>query len=121
MSVWRREAAALLPELCSDEPARKSINLFLFEVLPFVRDAHRTGDEDALRRGYEFAAWCHRQGGALANAVAVSFYEHLFDSWDIHENVMRWLDPQIARECWPLCEERLEPNQLTLLRQRLTT
>jgi len=40
-----------LPELWSDELARLSINLFVFEMLSFVRDAHHSGDEDALSLG----------------------------------------------------------------------
>jgi hypothetical protein len=119
VSAWRREAAARLPELWHDEDARQSIYGFLFEVLPFVRDAHRSGDEDALRRGYGFAEWCFRQGGELENAAAVAFYEHLFDSWDVHDDVLRWLDPRIIRECWSLLEARLNTEQLVVLRQRL--
>src|SRR3954466_12688721 len=102
MSAWRREAADRLPELWYDEEARESIYLFFFEVLPFVVGAHRSGDEDALRRGYGFAQWCFEQGGELENAAAVAFYEHLFDSWDLCSDVLPWLDPLIARACWGL-------------------
>jgi hypothetical protein len=119
MSAWRREAAARLPELWRDEDARQSVYLFLFEVLPFVIDAHRSDDEDALRRGYGFAQWCFRQGGELENAAAVAFYEHLLDAWDVHDDVARWLDPRIVRECWSLFEARLDAEQLTFLRRRL--
>ncbi len=119
MSAWRREAAVRLPELWRAEDARESIYLFFFEVLPFVRDAHRSGDEDALRRGYGFAEWCFAQGGRLENAAAVAFYEHLFDSWDVHDDVLRWLDPRIARSCWSLFEARLDGEQLAYLRKRL--
>ena len=119
MSAWRREAAARLPELWRDEDARQSIYQFFFEALPFVVDAHRSGDEDALRRGYGFAAWCFQQGGDLDNAAAVAFYEHLFDWWDVHEDVLRWLDRRIALECWSLFEARLDGEQLAFLRERL--
>jgi hypothetical protein len=28
--------------------------------VPFVRDAHRAADDDALERAYGFAHWCFR-------------------------------------------------------------
>lgn len=107
------------PDLWRDEDVRQTIHLFFFELLPAIRDAHRTGDENALRHGYDFARWCFQEGGELGNAAAVAFYEHLFDSWDVHGEVLRWLDPYIARECWSLFEARLGPEQLDVLRQRL--
>jgi len=119
MSAWRREAALRFPDLWRDQFARQTINLFFFELLPTIRDARRSRDEDTLRRGYEFVGWCFRHGGELENAAAVAFYEHLFDSWDVHDDVLRWLDPSIARSCWSLFEARLGPEQLTVLRQRL--
>jgi len=39
--------------------------------------------------------------GELENAAAVAFYEHLFDSWGVHDDVLRWLDPSIVRSCGP--------------------
>ena len=65
---------------------------FFFELLPTIRDAHRSRDEDTLRRGYDFARRCFRHGGELENAAAVAFYEHLFHSGDVHDDVLRWLD-----------------------------
>lgn len=119
MAVWRRQAARLLPELWTDEEDRETPSLFFFAVLPFVRDAHRRGADEALGRGYAFAAWCLAQGGELENAAAVAFYEHLFDSWDVHEAVARRLDQRTAGMCWPLWEARLEPERLTVLRSLL--
>lgn len=118
-SPWRREAEQRLPELWRDEGARATPFLFFFELLAFVQDAHRSGDDHALERGYGFALWCLRQGGDLQQAVSVVFYEHLFDAWEIHDDVLRWLDQQVARDCWPLWEARLEPQKLAVLRARL--
>jgi hypothetical protein len=119
MSAWRREAADRLPELWRDQEARQSIYLFFFEVLPFVIAGHRSGDEGVLERGYGFAKWCFQQGGELENAAAVAFYEHLFDSWDLREDVLRWLDPRIAGACWTLFAMRLDADKLDFLRRRL--
>jgi hypothetical protein len=94
--------------------------MFFFDVLPFVLGAHRSGDGDALRRGYGFAEWCFRHGGELENAAGVAFYEHLFDEWDVHDDVVRWLDPGIARACWPLLEVRLDAEKLAFLRRRFS-
>ncbi|HEV2786321.1 MAG TPA: hypothetical protein VGV67_08045 [Solirubrobacteraceae bacterium] len=119
MSAWRSEAERRLPELWRDETARATPYLFFFALLPFVHDAHRSGDDHALARAYGFALWCYRQAGDLQNAATVAFYEHLFDSWDIHADVLRWLDPQVARDCWPLYEARLDAQRLAVLRERL--
>jgi len=98
-----------------------SPNALFFILLPFCREAHRRRDEDALERVYLFAGWCHHRGdrGGLGNAVAVSFYEHLFDDWSIRDEVAEWLDPEIAQAIWPLWEVRLDPTQLGELREPL--
>jgi hypothetical protein len=119
MEAWQREAAARLPELWDDEDVRDSPGQFCFELLPFVRDAHRRHDEAALERAYGFALWCHRQGGELRNAVGVSFHEHLFDSFDVHEDVAKRLDPQVVADCWSLWDARLDERRLRALRALL--
>ena len=118
-SPWRSEAEQRLPELWRDEGARATPFLFLFELLAFVQDAHRSDDDHALERGYGFALWCFQQGGDLQQAVSVVFYEHLFDSWEIHDDVLRRLDPQVVRDCRPLWEARLDAQKLAVLRDRL--
>ena len=119
MAMWRRQAAELLPELWADEDDRETVYLFFFAVLPFVRDAHRQGDDDALARAYRFAKWCLRQGGELSNAAGVAFYEHLFDSWDVRDGVIGRLDAEVVRDVWPLWEARLDDEQLAYLRSKL--
>lgn len=103
----------MLPELWADEADRQTPNLFFFAVLRFTRDAHRRDDRDALDRAYGFADWCRQQGGELENAAYVAFYEHLFDAWDVHAHVMRRLDANLMRSCWPLWEVRLEPDRVS--------
>jgi hypothetical protein len=87
----------------------------------FCRDAHHRDDEDTLERVYLFAAWCYhqRRGSDLGNAVAVSFYEHLFDDWSIRDQVAKWLEPEIVDGIWPLWEARLDPEHISELRQTL--
>ena len=86
-------------------------------LVPFVQDAHRAANRDELQRAYDFALSCLRQGGELQNAVAVSYYEHVFDSWDIHREVAKWLHPEVVQECWSLWEYRLEEEKLKVLRK----
>jgi hypothetical protein len=79
----------MLPELWKDELARDTPYLFFFELLPFVRDAHRAGDE------------------------------HLFDSFDIRVGVLKRLHAQVVSDVWPRWERRLDEMQLRALRARI--
>jgi hypothetical protein len=83
MAEWRTRATDVFPELreelLADEHEIFSPYTLWFELLPLARDAHRAENVELLRRIYDYAAWSHGQGGDLANAVDVSFYEHLLD------------------------------------------
>ena len=109
----------MFPELASeiDTDAFSPYALF-FILLPFAHVAHRNGDDDALRRVYGYAQWCHHQrhGSELPNAVAVAFYEHLFDNWGLREQIASWLSPKVASDIWPLWQQRLDADQLIALR-----
>jgi hypothetical protein len=117
MAVWRRKVDDLFPELRADFAEDKPLTLYLvfYTLLPFVREAHRRGDEDALRRVYEFAYWCHRHRD-LENAVGVGFYEHLFDDWSLRREVIPWLSPDVRSDILSLWEYRLESHQMAELR-----
>lgn len=123
MAAWRRHALELFPELREEiegDDVFSPISLF-FELLPFALDAHRRADDEALRRVYGFAQWCHHQraGSDLPNAVGVAFYEHLFDEWELRDEVAPWLSPAVARDVWQLWEARLAPGELKTLRRLL--
>ena len=115
MSAWRRKAIEAFPELRSeltDKGEVFSANALWFALLPLAREAHQEGDDDLLRRIYDFAEWCFRQRGDLSNAVAVSFYEHLFDARWMRPLVVPWLTPQIIRDVRPLWQARLSSDDL---------
>lgn len=120
MAAWRRKAVALFPELAEEfgegELGRYSV---FFELLPFVREAHKRADDDALRRVYGYAQWCHhqRRGSDLRNAVGTSFYEHLFDDWSLRRSVLPWLSPAVRRDIWPLWAARLTAEQIAELHE----
>jgi hypothetical protein len=59
--------------------------------------AHRAHDEATLRRVLDYAEWCLRQrrNKEPRNAVAVSFYERIFDATD--------------RSTWPVVVAHLSP------------
>ncbi|GDY31158.1 hypothetical protein GTS_27910 [Gandjariella thermophila] len=111
---WRGRALAEFPELRSViEHEAWSCHVFFIELLDLVRDAHRRGDVDLLRRAYGFAQWCLEQpGGFLSNAAVVSFYEHAFDEWELRDEVARWLPAQVAQRARPLWEWRLPADRL---------
>jgi hypothetical protein len=123
MAAWRRNALRLFPELHDQIEGGDAFSpyAFFFLLLPFARDAHKRGDQEALRRVYGFAQWCHHQraGSELPNAVDVAFYEHLFDDWSLREQTVAWLSPTIRTDLWPLWKLRLDEQKTAPLRQLL--
>lgn len=110
---WRTKASTELPELDHALGENWSVHVFFTELLDLVVEAHRHDENDELRRGYGFANWCLEQPGRfLANAAVVSFYEHLFDDWDLRESVARWLPDGIGERVRPLWEWRLPVARL---------
>lgn len=114
MVEWRGEASARFPELRPYlERDSWSCHVFLFEVLQLALEAHRTGDEELLARSYGFARWCFTQPGRfLSNAAVVSFYEHVFDDWDLRHHVAARLPAEVMAQVRPLWEWRLPADKL---------
>lgn len=115
MSAWRRKAIEAFPELrpaLADKGEVFSAYALWFDLLPLAREAHQEANDDLLRRIYDFAEWCYRQRGDLSNAVAVSFYEHLFDERWMRPLVAPWLARAISREVRPLWEARHSSDDL---------
>jgi hypothetical protein len=105
---WKTKALELLPALRQVIEHDWSCHVFLGELLPLVWDAHRARDEDALRRIYGFARWCFDQPGQfLANAAVVSFYELVFDEWELRHDIAAWLPADVIARVRPLWEWRL--------------
>lgn len=108
MAEWKNKALELLPALRTVVEHDWSCHVFLGELLPLVWDAHRASDEDALERIYGFVRWCFRQPGQfLANAAVVSFYELVFDEWDLRHQIARRLPAEVIERVHPLWEWRL--------------
>lgn len=121
MSVWRRKAIESFPELrsvVSDPEETFSPYALWFELLPLAKKAHRASDVDLLNRIYRYAEWSFEQD-ELSNAVAVSFYEHLFDERWMRPLVPEWLSTRIVADIWPLWEARLAAEELAEIDQLL--
>ncbi len=113
MTGWRAKAAELLPELSAALHEGWSVHLFLWELQDLLREAHRAKNLGVLRRGYCFADWCLNQPERfLANAAAVSFYEHIFDDWEMRHEVLPWLPAQAIEQVRALWEWRLPADRL---------
>jgi hypothetical protein len=109
------KAIAAFPELrreLNGDSELFSVYALWFELLPLAKQAHRDGNDDLLRRIYGFADWCYRQRGELVNAVAVSFYEHLFDERWMRLLVVGWLAPRLSEDIHPLWEARLSSDEM---------
>jgi hypothetical protein len=115
VSAWRRKAIDAFPELrreLNDDSEIFSVYALWFELLPLAKQAHRDGNDDILQRIYGFADWCHLERGELGNAVAVSFYEHLFDERWMRPLVVGWLAPRVSEDIHPLWEARLSSDEM---------
>jgi hypothetical protein len=111
---WKNKALELLPALRPVIEHDWSCHVFLGELLPLVWDAHRAKDIDSLRRIYGFARWCFDQPGQfLANAAVVSFYELVFDEWDLRYDIAGWLPADVVTKVRPLWEWRLPGKRMT--------
>jgi hypothetical protein len=121
MSVWRRKAIESFPELrpaLNDPEEIFSPYALWFHLLPMLREAHRTNNDDLLGRIYGYAEWSSQQED-LSNAVAVSFYEHLFDERWMCPLVVPWLSARIVADVRPLWADRLAPDDLAAVNQLL--
>ncbi len=88
--------------------------MFLTELWQLAAEAHRAGDADLLRRVYGFAHWCFRQPEQfLSNASVVSFYEHVFDEWELRDEVAPWLPAEVVAKVRPLWEWRWSAERLS--------
>jgi hypothetical protein len=122
MSTWRRIALEIFPEH-NFQNSRDyfSVYMILFELLPLVRNAHESHDEDLLQRIYKYAEWCWTQKGKSSetyNAVCVAFYEHLVDEKVTCEAIPIRIKPQIFKDLQTLFKSRMKLNdyQILLLR-----
>lgn len=113
MTAWRTKAGDLLPELGASCANSWSVHLFFADLVSLVQRSHRDADTDTLRRAYEFASWCLQQPSRfLADAAVLSFYEHLFDDWEMRHEVAKWLPHDVASRVRPLLQWRLPAPRL---------
>ena len=79
MSTWKREALERLPE-CSDILTRvglKATEIWV-ELRLVCEAAHKKGDDDLLRRIYDYARYCWQSPAPhLRRAVEFAFYQHV--------------------------------------------
>ncbi|TWP52781.1 hypothetical protein FKR81_06530 [Lentzea tibetensis] len=115
MVDWRERAQALVPELRDVlEQESWSCHVFLAELSQLAMEAHREGNDDVLRRAYEFAHWCfHQPEQFLEHAALVSFYEHVFDDWALRDEVAPWLPVDVLPKVRALWEWRWDAERLT--------
>jgi hypothetical protein len=111
---WRERASAQFPELVSVvEHSSWSCHVFLSELWRLALDAHREDDRETLRRAYDFAHWCFQQPEQfLSNAAVVSFYEHVFDDWELRDEVAERLPAEVVEKVRPLWEWRWSTERL---------
>lgn len=95
VSVWRRKATELF-NIRFGPTQHETIYDVFRTLLRLVKEAHNRGDEDQLKKIYEYAEWCSNQrADDLWNAAGVSFYEHLVDDEVTHQAIPLWIKPRI--------------------------
>jgi hypothetical protein len=78
-----------------------------FDLLPRMQSAIAEGDLRTTAAIFAFTEWCAMQySGEIESAVAVAFYEHVFDEREIWDGVVPFLSPTIIRQYWKLWETR---------------
>ena len=121
MAEWRRRALEAFPDLAPDiRDAEFSLHDLFRELVPKAMDAHRADDGASLDRIYGYARWCllhpHKE---LWNPAGVSFYEHLFEDWDLRRQVASRLDSESVDRCVGLWELMLDKARFEELKQLL--
>ena len=120
MSVWRRKALELFPELKDEltDPDNTPYRVFS-ELVPRCRKAHAQKDEEMLKKIYGYAAWCARQPAKdLWNAAGVSFYEHIVKCDAAVKGFPRWVDADIFKDVECLLEDAMEREKFAKLKSR---
>jgi hypothetical protein len=123
VSVWRRKALESFPELAREltaDDVDSTYAMWRDVFLPLTNDAYQREDADLLARIFDYAAWSARcPAKQVWNAVAVSFYEHLFDV----ARTPRWIDcvakltpRDVINDVWMLWEDQLSEGELRRLR-----
>jgi hypothetical protein len=112
---WRSKAVENFPELreeLNDTDEIFSPYALWWELLSLATEAHRATDDDLLRRIYGYASWSYEQGGDLANAVAVSFYEHLLDERWMRPLTVPWLNARVVKDIRTLWSDHLSAEEM---------
>ena len=115
MDEWRSRAVQNFPELreeLNDTDEIFSPYALWWELLPLTAQAHRANDDDLLRRIYGYASWSFEQGGEVANAVGVSFYEHLLDERWMRPLTLPWLNARVVKNIRPLWSDHLSAEEM---------
>jgi len=116
VAEWRAKARELMPALHPAVDHDWSCHVFLGELLHLVWEAHRVSDTDTLDRIYGFVKWCFDQPGQfLANAAVISFYELVFDEWELRHEIAPWLPAEVVCRVRPLWEWRLPAPRMAEL------
>ena len=123
VSVWRRKALESFPELAkelTDDDVDSTYAMWREVFLPLTKDAYQREDADLLARIFEYAAWsARRPAKEVWNAVAVSFYEHVFDvarTPDWLDHIAKLTPRDVVNDVSVLWEGQLSEGELRRIR-----
>src|SRR4051794_18575183 len=121
MSVWRRRALGLFPEL---RPwLRRSFSLaelMIQHVALEFRQALGSGEVGRARELYEFAEWCLAQPAAtISEPAQLWFFRRLFQTPTDRRRVAEWVSPRVVSQCGLLWEQQLDGEELAEVRKLL--
>jgi hypothetical protein len=114
MSLWRRHALELLPELRQQitDPDVDSIYALFRELSWLAGRAVDNEERDLLRRIMEYAVWCYRhRSHDVRNAVRVVFYESLGGNLKVVFAAREFIPDDVLAGMWDLWEHILSEQE----------
>jgi hypothetical protein len=118
MSLWRRHALDVLPELRREIISTDVDSIYALwrELFSLAGKAVDEDDGDLLRRIMEYALWCyHHHSHDVSNAVCVVFYEHLGGNLKVAYTAKAFIPNYVVAAVWGLWENSLSESEMPSL------
>lgn len=117
MSTWKRTALEMLPD-CTDIITKHGLKATALwaELRTVCEAAHKRGDDDLLKRIYDYAKWCWQSNAEhLQQAVSFAFYQHVPIIPSMRQDIHRWFSVAQYQELREPFSRQLSDSELAEL------